>query len=250
MADGTRIGCTMAGEGPPLILVEPAGHFREYSACAGLVPLLSAEYTVITYDRRGRGTSTDTPPCAPDREVEDLAALITDAGGSAYVSATRLTRCSRCGRPPPVSPSPGWPSSNHRFKTTASLVDPLTGELRALVEAGRRGDAVAHFHRSIGVPDDYVAAMRASPEGARRESVAHTLAYDGEISESTTPALLGSVTVPSLVIDSEGSSGDLTGWAARVARWLPHASHQSLPGGWHRVRDETLAPILMAFFRA
>src|SRR5687767_2184689 len=84
-ADGTRIAFDRAGEGPPVVLIEPAGHYRGFSSFTGLVPLLSRELTVYTYDRRGRGESSDTPPYAPDREVEDLAGLIEETGGAADV---------------------------------------------------------------------------------------------------------------------------------------------------------------------
>ena len=84
-ADGTRIAFERSGDGPPLILVEAAGHYRDFSSLGGLVPLLAREFTVYAYDRRGRGESSDTMPYAPDREVEDLAALIAEAGGSAHV---------------------------------------------------------------------------------------------------------------------------------------------------------------------
>ena len=40
---------------------------------------------MITYDRRGRGDSGDTPPFAVDREVEDIDALINAFGGSAML---------------------------------------------------------------------------------------------------------------------------------------------------------------------
>jgi hypothetical protein len=80
------------------------------------------------------------------------------------------------------------------------------------------------------------------------ESVAHTLVYDCMISDATTSALLGSVDVPTLVLDSEGSSDNLTGWAATVAGRLPNGSHRSLAGEWHTVPDEILAPVLIEFF--
>ncbi len=79
--DGTRIAFDRSGDGPPVILVDAALHYRSYSSFHGLAPLLAREFTVYTYDRRGRGESTDTAPYAPDREVEDLEALIREAGG-------------------------------------------------------------------------------------------------------------------------------------------------------------------------
>jgi pimeloyl-ACP methyl ester carboxylesterase len=248
-ADGTRIAFDRIGDGPALILVEPALHFQEFSAFSGLVPLLSPEFTVFTYDRRGRGQSTDTPPYAPDREVEDLAALIAEAGGSAHVygyssGALLAMRAAAEGVPitrlavlePPLQDD------------AAERPDPLIKELADLVGARRKGDAVEHFHRSIGVPGEFVASMRSTPEWTRMESVAHTLVYDCMISDATTSELLRSVEVPTLVLDSAGSTDDLTGWAATVAHRLPRARHRSLEGEWHSVPDEILAPVLVEFF--
>jgi hypothetical protein len=55
------------------------------------------------------------------------------------------------------------------------------------------------------------------------------------------------VPTPTLVVDSQGSSDDLTGWAASVAAALPDARHRSLPGGWHGVPVEDLAPVVTEF---
>jgi len=82
------------------------------------------------------------------------------------------------------------------------------------------------------------------------ESVANTLVYDCTISDASTPALLRSVEVPTLVLDSMGSTDDLTGWAATVAAHLPRGSHHSLDGEWHAVPDQMLAPVLGEFFHA
>jgi pimeloyl-ACP methyl ester carboxylesterase len=46
---------------------------------------LSKDFTIYTYDRRGRGKSTDISPYTVEREIEDIEALINDAGGSAYL---------------------------------------------------------------------------------------------------------------------------------------------------------------------
>lgn len=116
------------------------------------------------------------------------------------------------------------------------------------MRAGHNGDAVEHFHHSIGVPPEFLASMRSTPEWAKMESVAHTLVYDCIISDTTTSTLLRSVEVPTLVLDSMSSTDNLTGWAATVARRLPRGSHRSLAGEWHGVPDEILAPVLVEFF--
>jgi len=86
-SDGTSIGLERSGAGPALILVDAAGSYRDFRPLRAPVELLAADFTVVTYDRRGRGASTDTQPYAVEREVDDLAALIADAGGSAFVYA-------------------------------------------------------------------------------------------------------------------------------------------------------------------
>jgi hypothetical protein len=115
------------------------------------------------------------------------------------------------------------------------------------VAAGRRRDAVEFFHRGIGVPEEVMA--QTPPVWAALEAVAHTLVYDCVISDATSLRLVRSVTAPTFVIDSQGSSGELTGMAATVVEALPHGSHRSLAGGWHGVPDETLAPVLTEFLQ-
>src|SRR2546428_4236695 len=81
--DGTPIAFDQSGQGPPIILV--VGAFNDSSTGAPLAAQLSEHFTVFNYDRRGRGASGDTTPYAIQREIEDLAALITEAGGSSSV---------------------------------------------------------------------------------------------------------------------------------------------------------------------
>jgi hypothetical protein len=122
----------------------------------------------------------------------------------------------------------------------------FTVEIAALVRGGRRREAVEAFHRGIGVPDEIIAGM-AGPVWAALEAVAHTLVYDCRLSDAMSLPLIRSVTVPTLVIDSHGSSADLTGMAAAVVDALPNGSHRSLAGEWHGVPQETLAPVLAEF---
>src|SRR5688500_7008552 len=83
--DGTAIAYETVGDGPPLILVGGAFSHRAYPQTIKLAKLLGRRYTVVTYDRRGRGDSTDTAPYRVQREIEDLDALIAEVGGSACV---------------------------------------------------------------------------------------------------------------------------------------------------------------------
>jgi pimeloyl-ACP methyl ester carboxylesterase len=247
-ADGTTIAYEVAGSGPALVFVDAAGGYRELGPMRGLAAHLVSDFTTYVYDRRGRGASGDTPPWAVEREVEDLGAIIAAAGGSAFVhgfSSGSLLAIHGVARglpirklsllEPPVDLRPDRPAE-----------DPLTRELAELVAAGRLGDAAEHFNRSIGVPDEFI--DRAAPWWPAFESVAHTLVHDCRISDATTVDVLRLVTVPTLVIDSTGSTDDLTGSAATIVDALPNATRRSLTGEWHGVPGETLAPVLEEWF--
>src|SRR5512143_2532760 len=81
--DGTKIAYEVQGSGPPLILVDGAMCYRGMGPMPALAKRLASRFTLVLYDRRGRGESDDTPPWSAEREVDDLAALINAVGGSA-----------------------------------------------------------------------------------------------------------------------------------------------------------------------
>jgi pimeloyl-ACP methyl ester carboxylesterase len=240
--DGTPIAFEQTGIGPALILIEPAGHYRGLSAFDDLVPLLTSDFTVCRYDRRGRGESGDTLPYATDREVDDLAALVDVLGGQAFAygyssgallalhAAARGIRLAGL-----VLMEPPLQEGAHEGS------DPLTEELADLVSAGRHEDAVAHFHAAIGVPEEMVEGMRGTDRWERMVGIAPTLVYDCRLSDAMRPDVLAAVSVPTLVLDSEGSTDDLTGSAATAARLIPGASRKSLPGEWHVVAPDLIA---------
>jgi pimeloyl-ACP methyl ester carboxylesterase len=248
-SDGTSIAFERVGAGPPLVMVDAAGSYRDFRPLRPPVELLSGHFTVYLYDRRGRGASGDTQPYAVEREVEDLAALIAEAGGSASVYAMSsggllALRAAASGLAiprlalfePPIEPDE-TPTGETEF----------TAELAGLVAAGRRRDAVELFHRGIGVPEEVMAQMTPAVWAAL-EAVAPTLVYDCRLSDAMSLQLIRTVTVPTRVLDSQGSSADLTGMSAAVVKALPNGSHRSLAGAWHGVPDEVLAPVLIEFF--
>lgn len=83
--DGTKIAFEKFGNGPALVIV--GGALSQRDGGKLLAAQLSQQFTVYVYDRRGRGQSGDVQPYAVEREIEDLAAVIQQAGGQAYVYA-------------------------------------------------------------------------------------------------------------------------------------------------------------------
>jgi pimeloyl-ACP methyl ester carboxylesterase len=249
-SDGTSIAFERYGAGPALIAVDAAGSYSGFRPFPAPVELLAPHFAVYVYDRRGRGASTDTLPYAAQREVDDLAALIAEAGGSAFVyafSSGGLVALHAAGSglaiPKLALFEPPIEANQH-----ATGESTFTAELAELVATGRRREAVEFFHRGIGVPEEIMAQM--TPEvWTALEAVAHTLVYDCRISDATSLRLLRSVTAPTLVIDSQSSSSELTGMAATVVEALPNGTHRSLAGGWHGVPDDAIAPVLAEWFR-
>jgi pimeloyl-ACP methyl ester carboxylesterase len=113
-SDGTSIAFERVGAGPPVILVDAAGNFRGFSPMPQLAEALSQSFTTFTYDRRGKGASTDTLPYAVDREIDDLQALIDLAGGSAFVHGFSSERCWRCSERNAESVFRSFPFSSRR----------------------------------------------------------------------------------------------------------------------------------------
>ena len=250
-ADGTQIAFERTGTGPALVLVDAAAHYRAFSSFTGLVPLLAADFTVYEFDRRGRGDSGDTPPYAVERELEDLAALIDHAGGSAAVhgfSSGALLALHAAAAGLPVSRmtllEPPFAIGDEAAAQTAS-----TAALRERLASGGHDAALELFLADM-LPEEVRSQMRQDGSWAAMAAVAPTLVHDSVISEATTPEVLARVKVPTLVMDSSGSTDDLTGMAADAASLLPDAQHRSLPGGWHGVPDDVLAEALREFLSA
>jgi pimeloyl-ACP methyl ester carboxylesterase len=253
--DGTSIAFDRTGEGPPIILV--LGALNDRSSAAPLAAVLAPHFTVYAYDRRGRGDSGDTPPYAVDREVEDIAALISEAGGpaSAYghssgaklaldATARGLAITKLALYEPPFIVDDSRPSLPGNYVAT----------LQDLASSGRRGDAVAYFMTAgVGLPAEMADQMRSAPMWPALEELAPTLAYDGVIMGDTMSGRAlpsewaTSVTVPTLVMDGGESPPWQRNAVRALADLLPHAQRRSLEDQDHQVAPEMLAPALVEF---
>ncbi|WP_163573099.1 alpha/beta fold hydrolase [Fodinicola feengrottensis] len=166
-ADGTRIGYDRTGDGPAIVLVHGAFTDKTHPTLATVAAALAPWFRVFNYDRRGRGESGDTRPYAVEREVEDLAAVIAAAGGSAMVfggsSGSGLVLQAAFGGLP-ITRLALWEPPYHVDETAPPLSPDFADRLGKLVDSGRAGDAVAMFMTEAAqVPTELVAIMRADP---------------------------------------------------------------------------------------
>jgi pimeloyl-ACP methyl ester carboxylesterase len=255
--DGTPIAYERSGDGPPLILVDGALCSRAMGTSRPLAKLLAERFTVYAYDRRGRNESGDTAPYDVAREVEDLEALIAEAGGEAHVygissGAALALEAARRGAPITslVLYEAPFVVDDSRPPVPADLV----GTLEADLAAGRGGAAVKAFMREVGVPGIGIALMRVLPVWRKLTSVAHTLPYDFAILEglqSGRPLPAGrwdDVTVPALVVVGGKSPAWFHNSMRSLADALPNARHEVLDGQNHMVKPKALAPLLTEFF--
>jgi hypothetical protein len=258
--DGTRIAYEAYGTGPVAVVVGGAfcdrGSFRDLARALGQHGL-----TGVTYDRRGRGDSTDTQPYAVAREVDDLTALIDAAGESgspAYAfgvsSGGALVIEAAAGGAPVTKGAAlevpyrteGWPPAPEDY----------VGTLERFEAAGDREGILRYFNDVVvGMPPEMVDGMKGSPMWEPMLALTYTVKYDahclGGDDQSLPVDTLSRVTVPFLSVCSSGTRMPwLHGAAQVVADALPDARAIELPGEFHQVPPETLAPALAGFFRA
>ena len=184
-ADGTTLAFDRSGEGPAVILVHGAFTDRTHPLVAAVAAHLAPWFTVLNYDRRGRGASGDTLPYAVEREVEDLAALVDAAGGSAMVfggSSGAGLVAEAASRLSAIAAIALWEPPYHLSDGAPDVPDDFGAQLDRLVAAGRRGEAVARFMTEAAeVPAAVVAALRAELSWAELEAMAHTLAREAAV---------------------------------------------------------------------
>jgi pimeloyl-ACP methyl ester carboxylesterase len=254
-ADGTTIAYERAGGGPALVLVDGAMCYRAAGPMRPVAALLQATFTVYTYDRRGRGESSDTMPYAVAREVEDLQAVVEQAGGEAYVyaisSGAALALATAAAGPGITKLALYEPPFIAEVEDGARAKE-YTERLHELLDARRRGDAVALFMAHVGIPAQVIAGIQAQPGWAMLEAIAPTLAYDDELlTGGRVPRdLTSALAVPSLVLAGGASPAGLQQAAKATADALPTAEYRTLDGQTHDVAPEALAPVLVEFFGA
>ena len=254
--DGTVIAYERSGNGPALILVDGALCSRAFGPSPKLAPLLARHFTVYAYDRRGRGQSGDTPPYAPAREVEDIAALVEAAGGSAFLlglssGGALALEAAASGLPvnKVVAYEPPYVDDNGQRGGAAH--EP---RLRRLLAEGNRGGAVKYFMKDmVGAPAPIVVMMRLMPWVWRKlEAVAHTLPYDAAVMTAfrIPRARFASIGVPVLMMNGAKTDGRLREAAQAIAGAIPAARHRELAGQTHNVKPDVLAPAVVEFFTA
>lgn len=257
--DGTTIAYSKFGSGPALIVVAGATQFRAFdSSMAVLGELLAPNFTVITYDRRGRGESSNTLPFSPQREIEDIAALIAGpAGGRSsilgYSSGSVVAlEAAVAGlpidkvvmyEPPFVLPGAGFPPP------PADYVEALN----KMVDAGDKDGPPTYFMQTVGMPPQAIEGAKNSPMWPIMQSIGPTISYDGQFmfdayyTAGKFPERWNKATMPVLVLNGDASFPFMPAAAEAVSAALPNATHKVLAGQDHGPKPDVMAPVLREF---
>jgi pimeloyl-ACP methyl ester carboxylesterase len=251
--DGTRIAYDKMGHGQVVILV--LGALNSRKSGTKLAKMLASQFTAITYDRRGRGQSTDTAPYSPQCEVDDLAALIAAVGGpvclyghssGAAVALNAAIELRKQVKRLAIYEAPYALTSDAR---NAAKKYHLT--LKKLLASGRNGDAVVLFIRSVGVSDKQIQALKRMAMWRGLERLAPTLAYDSQVlgeGHSLPAARLSRVVTKTLVMHGGSGAPAMRDAARAISEAIPKAQLRTLAGQTHGVSPKAIAPVLQEFF--
>lgn len=255
-SDGTQIAFERLGDGHPVIVV--GGVTCDRTMTRPTAEELAKHFTVFNYDRRGRGDSDDAAPYAVEREIEDIGALIVEAGGAASVyghssGAALVLHAAAHGLPMVrivLHDPPYAPDSEEERRVSREYGE----NLKTILSEGRHGDAVELCMTTMGMPQEMVDGMRHTPRWAELEAMAPTFAYDSEVmgdigKDGTIPVdQAGRVTVPALVLTGGADYPWMTDVGRRLANAMPNGRHRVLEGQEHVVPPEVLVPVLAEFF--
>ena len=254
--DSTPIAYEKSGKGDILILVNGALSYRKSRGVKELVNKLAEDFTVITYDRRGRGESGDTTPYAVNKEIDDIAAIIEESGGSASLfgvssgAALAMLAAEKLGTKKILKLALYEPPFGFAQVMGQEEYNEEKKKINELVNANKPGDAIVVFFESLKTPPEQIEAMKKSAEWKDMESVGHTLVYDFEIlGDGNIPLdLAKKVQTPTLVLDGEKSFDFMHTTADSLAKSIPHSKRKTLKNQTHEIAPDVIAPVLKEFF--
>lgn len=249
-ADGTELAYDVRGSGPPLVYITGATCFRRFWPIRQDAKVFGRAFTVHTYDRRGRGDSGDTLPWSVEREVEDVAAVIEAAGGSAYVyghsSGAVLALEAALRLPQMVRGAVLYDAPYVHDEAEQAEYAQLSRAVQGLLDDHRHAAAVKAFLRGIGMPRAFTVALPLVPGWRTMRDLAPTLAYDIALTRDPPPlARAARAAVPVLVAVGEKSPPGLHAVADRLAAAIPGAEHRVVAGQDHLVKATEMLDLLV-----
>lgn len=251
--DQTVIAYDEVGNGKPLIYISGAICHRKFMPIVDDVKVFRSRFKVISYDRRGRGDSTDTRPYSPEKELADLEALLHQAGGKAclygHSSGGILALEAALAMPEKIEKILIYdPAYLHREDEKPEYLE-LERRVRSLLRDAKHAKALKTFLVGIGMPRLFVHLLPLMPGWKKLKALAPTLEYDLELTKVTPPyERLSRISVPLKIVCGSKSPRSIREASKQIAQAIPHSQYESLEGQDHMVSAKRLLPVLVDFF--
>ena len=253
--DNTPIAHEITGSGPLLIIVTGALNTHNFGVPGEMAPFLQEHFTVLTYDRRGRGQSGDTPPYAIEKEIQDLAALIDQNGGKAFLyghsAGAALALFTAAKFPEKVLKVAAYEPPLGGSWLERIMTNVLIRKIGKQVARGENLAVVKRFMRFVGMDEQLIRDTLASEHGQTIIGMAGTIAYEAEIQKVSKAFLqnqAASLPMPILMLAGTKSFKTTLAIMASFTQVIPHAESRIIEGQTHSVEPEVISPILQEFF--
>lgn len=253
--DNTPIAYETAGSGPLLIIVTGALNTHNFGVPGEMAPFLQEHFTVLTYDRRGRGQSGDTPPYSVEKEIDDLAALIDEQDGQAFLyghsAGAALALFTAAKFPEKVLKVAAYEPPLGGSWLERIMTNVLIRKIGKQVARGENLAVVKRFMRFVGMDEQLIRDTLASEHGQTIIGMAGTIAYEAEIQKVSKAFLqnqAGNLPMPVLMLAGTKSFKTAPNIMESFTRAIPRAESRLLEGQTHTVEAEVISPILLKFF--
>lgn len=250
--DGTRIAYESKGEGSTVVVV--GGGLNDRAMFSPLADLMSGRHRVITYDRRGRGDSEwgDPDSWTIEREIDDLAAVLSTAGEPCHVFAN----CTG-GMIAILAAARGLPIRRLGLYEPPYWSTPTTekqlSDLRRYIGQDRREEVVTLFAKDIVgfLDEESIETFKSHPAWSAFKTMVRSTYYDALINRDHLEVPreeLKRITSPTLVLRGDIGQVNIHDACAAVAEEIPSSRLVTMKGYDHLFDQKAGAPLLLDFF--
>ena len=250
--DGTTIAYEMRGSGEKLLCIFGATCYKDYFAVQSDIKEFAKHFSVINYDRRGRGESGGRGSWTIDKELDDIEALIEAVGAPVHLyghsSGAVLALEAGLRFPEKVKTVTVYDVSYVSSVAEQQEYRALKERVEKLLQNGDHGAALKVFLQGIGMPRLFSLILPLMPGWRQLKKLAPTLRHDIALTEVLPPAgRLARLKVPSLILVGEKNPPSLMANYRLLTRSIPGARGKSYPGKDHLASAAVFIDDIRAF---
>lgn len=252
--DGTRISYTKRGSGELIITIFGATSFKDFFPIKADVKELAKHFTVISFDRRGRGDSLIHSSWSLKKEIEDIEAIIDSNGGSAYLyghsSGAVIALEATLALSTKVKGTMIYDASYVSTAEDKEDYKAIKASIETLLKQSKNAQAIKTFLIEIGMPRVFAYLLPLFPGWKKMKQLAPTLMYDIMLTEDLPPTKrFQGITVPTLILAGDKNPDSIKNVYLQLSKCIPNNQHHLLRGRDHMASMKTLMPYLQKFLK-